>query len=204
MGGLLILFLIGLYVWGAYKIVRWTPPVWGKALVVIAAILIPTADAVYGRYKLKEMCAAEGGLRIFRVVEGATGFDDPTDVPREESIRNDGYKYVEGVDRSGSRSRISLRSDGTIAFEVGITPSSEYVYDFVEGDSIKDVYFRTESRIRVRSTGEILSKAVNISYAGGWFERFVNGIYAARGVAGNCGPIIYRTELLKKTLKPIK
>lgn len=78
MGGLLVLVLIGLYVWGAYKIVRRTPPIWAKALVVIAAVLIPTADAVYGRYKLKQICAAEGGLRIYRVVEGVAGFDNPS------------------------------------------------------------------------------------------------------------------------------
>lgn len=204
MGGLLILFLIGLYVWGATKIVRRTPPIWGKALVVVAAVLIPTADAVYGRYKLKEMCAAEGGLRIFRVVEGVAGFDDPTDVPREESIKNDGYKLIEGKELGGQRSRLSLRPDGTIIREVGIAPVSEYVYDFIEGDVFRDVYYRTESRIRVKSTGEVLSRAVNISYSGGWVERFVNGIYAGRGTAGNCGPIIYRTELLSKTLKPTK
>ena len=203
MGGLLVLFLVGLYLWAGYKVVRWTPTIWGKALVIIAAVLIPTADAVYGRYKLKEMCAAEGGLHIYRVVEGAKGFDDPADVPREESIRNDGYKIVEGQELSGKRSRLSLRPDGSVFRDEGITPTSEYVYELDKGDS-KEIYHRTESRIRVRNTGEVLGRAVNIRYAGGWFERFVAGVYAARGTAGTCGPLVYRTELLSRTLKPTK
>ena len=203
MGGLLVLVLIGLYIWATKKAMYRVQPAWKKGLVLLAAILLPTVDAVYGRFKLRQMCEAEGGLRIFRVVEGAAGFDDPTDEPREQSIRNDGYKFTEGEELGGKRSRLSLRPDGTIFREVGITPISEYVYELDKGN-YRDTYQRIESRIRVRSTGEILSRAVNISYAGGWVERFVNGLYAARGSAGNCGPLVYRTELVTKTLKQTK
>jgi hypothetical protein len=203
MGGLLVLFLIGLYIWIAFKIVRHTRPLWGKGLIIVAAILIPTADAVYGRYKLKEMCAAEGGLRIYRVVEGVAGFDNPRSEPIEQWLRREGYKFIEGEELSGKRSRLSLRPDGTVFREVGVTPISEYVYGDTLGKS-DDVFLRIEKSIRVRSTGEVLSRAVNISYAGGWFERFVAGIYAARGTAGICGPDIYITELVTKTLKSTK
>lgn len=203
MGGLLILFLIGLYVWGTYKIVRRTPPQWGKALIVIAALLIPTADAVYGRYKLGEMCAAEGGLHIYRVVEDVAGFDNPKFQPDEGWLTANGYKFVEGEELSGKRSRLSRRPDGTFLREEGITPISEYVFEYELGDA-KDIFIRIEKRIRVKATGEILSRAVNFSYAGGWFERFVAGLYAARGTAGPCGPSIDITQLISQTLKPIR
>jgi len=62
MGGLAVLLLLGFYLWGAYKIVRLAKPRWAKALVILVVILIPTADAVYGRIKLRQMCEAEGGL----------------------------------------------------------------------------------------------------------------------------------------------
>lgn len=49
MGGLAVLFLLGLYfvltVWAVYEV----KPLWAKGLVLLAALLIPTADAVYGR-----------------------------------------------------------------------------------------------------------------------------------------------------------
>ncbi len=202
MGGLLILFLIGLYVWGAYKLARRTPTIWGKALVVIAAIMIPTADAVYGRYKLKEMCTAEGGLHIYRVVENVEGFDAPSFRPDDEWIQKYGYRVVEGVELGGKRSRLSLGYDGKNTREMGITPVAEYVYEMDKGDS-HDIFDRSGTHIRVRSTGEILSREVNINYAGGWFERFINGIYAARGTAGTCGPTVSIDELITRTLKPI-
>lgn len=203
MGGLLVLFLIGLYVWVAYKVVRRARPIWGKALIVVVAILIPTADAVYGRYKLMEMCAAEGGLRIYRVVEGVAGFDDPKSRPTEGWLTKHGYQFIEGEELSGKRFRLSRRPDGTFLREEGITPISEYVYEIELGDA-KDIFYRIEQRIRVRATGEILSRAVNFSYAGGWFERFVNGLYAARGTAGTCGPDVDITRFVAQTLKPIK
>jgi hypothetical protein len=203
MGGLLVLFLIGLYIWIAYKIARRTPPIWGKALIVVVAILIPTADAVYGRYKLKEMCAAEGGLRIYRVVEGAAGFDDPKSRPDESWLRMRKYQFVEGKELSGKRSRLSVRPDDTFLREEGITPISEYVYEDERNDS-NNVYYRYEQRIRVKASGEILGRYIDFNYAGGWFERFVSGIYAARGTAGTCGPFISATKFVPQILKPIE
>lgn len=203
MGGLLVLALIAGYVWGAVKLFKHVRLNWAKALVVVTAILIPTADAVYGRIKLKQMCEAEGGLHIYRVVDGVEGFDDPTDEPREGSIKTDGYKFVEGEELGGKRSRLSLQPDGKVIREIGVVPVSEYVYEMDKGN-FHDTYHRTETRIRTRSSGEVLSRAVNIRYAGGWAERFVNGLYAASGNAGDCGPIVYRTELVAKTLHPIR
>ncbi len=202
MGGLLVIALIAGYVWGAFKLCKHAQPYWKKALVVIAAILIPTADAVYGRIKLKQMCEAEGGLHIYRVAEGVEGFDDPSGRPLEEWITQYGYHVIEGTELSGKHSRLSLQTDGKIIREVGVTPTTEYIYERNRGDS-QDIFDRNGSHIRVRGTGEILSHYINISYAGGWFERFVAALYAQRGNGGNCGPIVSKHELITKTLKPI-
>lgn len=203
MGGLLVLALIAGYVWGAAKLFKRVGPSWAKALVVVAAILIPTADAVYGRIKLKHMCEAEGGLHVYRVVEGAEGFDYPIMTPNDEWITKYGYLFVEGEELSGKRSRVSLQPDGKIVRAVGVTPIAKYVYELDKGD-VRDTFQRIESRVLARDSGEVLGRVVNISYAGGWFERFVNGLYAARGTAGRCGPDILITELVTKTLKPTK
>lgn len=203
MGGLLVLALIGGYVWGATKLFKRASTYWAKALIVAIAILIPTADAVYGRIKLKQMCKAEGGLHIYRVVEEVKGFDDPSGPPSDEWITQYGYRVVEGTELGGKRSRLTLQSDGKINREEGITPMTEYIYEMDKGDS-REVYLRSGSHIRARSTGEVLARDVNINYAGGWFERFVNGLYAARGTAGTCGPIVPIHKLIFSTLKPTK
>ena len=57
MAALLIFFLTWLYYRAVRKVLKRVKPYWGKALVIVIALLIPTADAVYGRYKLKRLCA---------------------------------------------------------------------------------------------------------------------------------------------------
>jgi hypothetical protein len=202
MGGLLVLALIAGYVWGAAKLFKRVGPSWAKGLIAVAAILIPTADGVYGRIKLKQMCEAEGGLHIYRVVEGVEGFDALSLGPDDEWILKYGYRFVEGNEVNGKKSRLSLHPDGKVVREVGVTPITEYIFEWDNGDS-RDVFDRSGTHIRVRSTGEILSRYVNINYAGGWFERFVNGLYASRGTAGMCGPVVSVHEIVAKTLKPI-
>ena len=75
MAALLIFFLAWLYYRVVRKVLKRVKPYWGKALVIVIALLIPTADAVYGRHKLKRLCAQESGLHIYRVVEGVKGFE---------------------------------------------------------------------------------------------------------------------------------
>lgn len=203
MGGLLVLALIAGYIWMATKLVKNTQPYWRKALIALAAILIPTADAVYGRIKLKQMCEAEGGLHIYRVVEGIEGFDYPRMSPNEEWLTKYGYRFIEGDQSNGIRTRLSLQPDGKIIREVDILPMSKYAFEVRLGD-VRDVYYRAESRVVEKRSSEILARHVNIGYAGGWFERFASGLYAATGNAGSCGSTVYPSELITKTLKPIK
>lgn len=203
MGGLLVLALIAGYIWGVSKLFKRVGPLWAKVLLVVAAILIPTADAVYGRIKLKQMCEAEGGLHIYRMVEGVEGFDYPTMEPNDEWITKYGYRFVEGEEVGGKRSRVSLLPDGKTTREVDVSPMSKYAFEVRLGD-VRDIYFRTESRVIEKGSSEILARYVNIGYAGGWFERFVNGLYAATGNAGSCGLTVYPSELITKTLKPIR
>lgn len=203
MGGLLVLALIAGYVWGTFKLCKHAQPYWKNALIVIAAILIPTADAVYGRIKLKQMCEAEGGLHIYRVVEGVEGFDFSHMSPNEEWLTNYGYRFIEGDQSNGKRTRLSIQPDGKILQEVGVTPIAKYAYELDQGEA-RDTFSRTESRVVEKRSSEILARHVNIRYAGGWFERFVSGLYAATGNAGSCGSIVYPSELITKTLKSIE
>ena len=77
MTGLFFIVLVSLYIWVVYKLLRWVIPVWGKALVVVAALLVPASDAYYGRVELERLCKDEGRLRIYRTVESVDGFFNP-------------------------------------------------------------------------------------------------------------------------------
>ena len=202
MAALLIFFLTWLYYRAVRKVLKRVKPYWGKALVIVIALLIPTADAVYGRHKLKRLCAQEGGLHIYRVVEGVKGFESPSIRPNKGWLGIGKYQFMEGEDSPGKYSRLSLRPDGTYLREVDITPVSEYVYEYIPG-GIKNIYSKAEQRVYVRATGEVLGRYVNIYYAGGWLERAINGLYAARGNSGMCERrIMHREEFILKVLKP--
>jgi hypothetical protein len=203
MGGLLVLALIAGYVWGTAKLVRMTNPAWARVLIVIAAILIPTADAVYGRIKLKQMCEAEGGLHIYRVVKGVEGFESSDSQPTEGWLKMHKYQFVEGSWIDGKSFRLSMNPDGTVLQEFGIAPKSEYLFGMSPGDP-NNTYFRIEWTVRTRNTDEVLGRFVNIAYKGGWFERLVGGLYAAGGAVDRCGADMSGTEFVKKVLTPIK
>jgi len=204
MAALLIFFLTWLYYRAVRKVLKRVKSYWGKALVIVIALLIPTADAVYGRHKLKRLCAQEGGLHIYRVVEGVKGFESPNIRPDKDWLGIGKYQFMEGKElgSSGKRSRLSLRPDGTYLREVDITPVSEYVYEYIPG-GIKNIYSKAEQRVYVRATGEVLGRYVNIYYAGGWVERAINGLYAAHGNSGMCEPhFMHSEDFILKVLKP--
>lgn len=203
MGALLILFVAGLYLWQVIRITRKVKPGWAKFLVLVIAALIPTADAFIGRLYLKHLCATEGGLKIYRVVEGVEGFYETGSTPSEGWIKKHGYKFVEGGHVGGTPERMSLQPDGSIVLEENVTLQSKYVYELKRGD-LNDLYFRSEQNIRVIETNETLSRNVDIDFAGGWVERAISGLYAKRGRGGTCNSTIFITELVPKTLKPIK
>ena len=202
MAALLIFFLAWLYYRVVRKVLKRVKPYWGKALVIVIALLIPTADAMYGRHKLKRLCAQEGGLHIYRVVEGVKGFESPSIRPDKGWLGIGKYQFMEGEDSPGKYSRLSLRPDGTYLREVDITPVSEYVYEYIPG-GIKNIYSKAEQRVYVRATGEVLGRYVNIYYAGGWVERAINGLYAAHGNSGMCEPhFMHSEDFILKVLKP--
>ena len=204
MMGLYFLVLIGGYIWLVSKIRKCVHPYWVKVLVTVIAILIPTADAIYGRIKVQLMCKADGGVHIYRVVEDVEGFGKLNDQPYEKYLKM-GFKYMEGISE-GQPSRMTLSENGVVNLEIGVDPISEYVVYESNFGKNKDIFSRAENSIRVRSTGEILSRDTNISFRGGWFERFMGDTIS--GPSGEsftaCVPLIFSEELVTKTLKPIQ
>ena len=208
MGGLLVLFLFGLYLWVAYKLVRKSRPVWLKVIVVLVFVLIPTADAVYGRVKLREMCKSEGSLKIYKTVEGVDGFYEPR-TPDEAWILKHKFTFAEGRGMSNGKDtidRLILTRDGSTRLEKDVTPRSKYRFRFVPGNRA-DIYLQDDFYVETFDSGEVLGRMRNYNYAGGWIERFIATIYAQRGSAGTCelNPNVreLQRELILATLRPL-
>lgn len=185
MGGLAVLFLLGLYLVLAVVAIIIVKPLWAKGLVLLVALLIPTADAVYGRYKLKQMCAAKAGLKVYRVVHGVEGF--MADSTSEFTLKKYGFRFTEGERSRGKYYRFS-KENGQIVIEENVTPKSQYrlklIRDFeMPNYDDKQAYYRHQEAIENIATGEILATYTHLAFKGGWAERFL-GMFSDAG-AGN-------------------
>lgn len=170
MGGLAVLFILGLYFLLTLLAVIIAKPLWAKGLVLLAALLIPTADAMYGRYKLKQMCAAEAGLKVYKVAHNVEGFmDDGTH--SDYWVKEHGYQFAEDRPMNGTTTRYSRR-DGQVIQDNQVTPKSKYRLRQSYGDD-KSVYRLSQYLVEDVSTGEVLAKDTRIAYKGGWAERFL-------------------------------
>lgn len=169
MGGLGFILVVALYIFIAYKVVEAAERRWLKVVMIIAALLIPTVDAIYGRIKLKRMCEAEAGLKIYRVVEHVEGFMAST--ADESWIKQYGYQFSEG-ERSTKKYYRIAKQDGQIVIEENVIPKSQYKlrkHNFGE----KDAFSHSQYLIEVSATGEILATDTQLTYNGGWAERFL-------------------------------
>lgn len=200
MAGLLLLVLLAGYVVLFVYIFKRIRPVWAKVLAFLLFALIPTADAFYGRMKLRDLCAKEGGLKVYRTAMDVDGF--LTDSLIESILRKYPFKFIETKELKGY-ARYSKSADGKITSEPIDSPQSRYEYQTTQGDS-KDLYMKLTFAVRVRDTREILGLVNDFRYAGGWFERLMSASVAGRANAGHCPLPPYHEieeQLIISTLK---
>ena len=135
MGGLLVIALmigyVALTIWLLVKV----KPLWGKATVLVAAILIPTADDMYYRRQLDAYCKNEAGYKIYEQVSKRAGVVDNT-MTRSDFMKSYPLDIVEADDRALQKLyRFERQVDGSIK-EVYIEKIS-VPYEFV--NARKDV-----------------------------------------------------------------
>ena len=201
MGGLAVLFLIGLYLFLAIKVFKSAKTTLAKAIVLLLALLIPTADAIYGRIKLQQMCKAEGGLKVNRVVRGVEGF--LADSADAGSLKAYGFGFLEGDSSPGKFYRFS-KQDGQIVIEENVIPKSKFKLKLTTLDDKGERYWRQFYSIEAIPNGEVLATETQIGFRGGWAERLIalfsdsgGGSVALCNTAG-----LDHKKLILVTLKP--
>jgi len=151
------------------------------------------------------MCQAEGGLKIYKTVEGVDGFYIDRLGPTTEWITKYGYQFVEGKGLDVKYMRLSRGQSGKIIEEKNVVLKSKYRYEY-SGGNFGIGYARGERRIRDLQTNEILASYINISYEGGWAERFIARFSdAGSGFAGACdegAKRVWPDQIIQQTLKP--
>lgn len=208
MGGLFILALAVGYLWLVYQIARRVPR-WAKPLVVIAAVLVVSADGYLGRKKLEQLCEEQGGLHIYETAEGVEGFELYNSSPNRYWIERYGYAYVEGWPSSvGSQkvNRLIINSNSDISLEENVQSISIYMLKFFPDNNSKFNYYYDKYRIINKTKNSIMAEFISIGYYGGWAERFIGSIFASNGAVAYCFSNSSKFENLDNmtviTLKP--
>jgi hypothetical protein len=169
MGGLAILFFIGLYGLVALYALIITPG-WWRLATLAAVLLIPTADSLWARYVTMPRVCKDAGLKIHKKADKADGlrFDGAAD---DSFVKTYGFAFVEGRNALGQYYRFSAQGD-RIVLEQNVQPKARYLSDsqlVLKTSGIGGTMYR----VRDSSTGDVLGHFVDFSYGGGWAERFL-------------------------------
>lgn len=169
MGGLGILFFVGLYALVAlYALVKTSG--WWRLATLAAVLLIPSADSLWARYVTMPRVCQEAGLKVYRKADKAEGlrFDGAAD---DSFVKKYGFAFVEGRAAGGRYYRFSKVGD-QIVHEPEVKPKARYVSER-EVLSVNSQVGGAAYRVRDLSTGEVVGELVTLGYGGGWAERFL-------------------------------
>lgn len=179
MGGIGFLLVIFLYIVGSVALVAKAPTLKYKIVALLAVLLIPTADAIYGRIKLHQMCEAEGGLRIYKQPHNIEGYMTDYDLADDFAVRKGTFKFSESEERNGVSTRVSMQN-GELVYEKDVKPISKYKPHFGKFVSLDDSYFYRDSIVETYPEGEVVARDRAYFFKGGWAERFL-GSFADAG-----------------------
>lgn len=203
MGGLAVLLIIAAYVALAVVIVRAIKSTRWKLVAVVAAALIPTADAAVGRIYLGHLCTTDAGLKVYRVVEDVEGLviEGATDA---HLVKAYGYRFVESrLAGSSAVNRFEL-VDGDLRIFTSVPSKSQFRRRLII-ENQRVLFPRVRDVVEVIHSGETLAENTQISFRGGWAERLL-GRFADAGpgsVAWCDVPREYHLAILA-SLKPTR
>lgn len=193
MTGLIVLGVLLAYIAIAIGTASLVKGAW-RVLVIAVFILIPTWDIIPGKIALAHYCEKEGGIRIYRSVDGVEGFLSLNGGVYEEYFKLYGYKYVEIANsvrdpRTGrgvnvEYIRATLGDDGKVKKEKIDHPLSRYAYKAASRTGEGRMAFglvRNIDSISDLQTNEIMATRTEIYSRGNWLQRYVSPILGSGG-----------------------
>lgn len=198
MGGIGFLLVIILYFFGSAALVAHVPTLKYKIVALLAVLLIPSADAIYGRIKLNQLCEADGGLKIFKQPHSIEGYMTSNEHVDDYLVKKGVFKFSESEEHHGVSTRVSMQN-GELLYEKDVKPISKYKPHFGEFVTLDDSYFYRDSIVETYPEGEIIARDRLYSFKGGWAERFLGGFADAGPDTVKCNKgRLLPTELLLK------
>lgn len=187
MYGLLFLIIDAVYLAVVGGLLYWVKPKWGKALVLIAAILIPNADDWYYRHELAQYCKNEAGFKVYQKVSRKEGIALPMGLYMDDPLKYIPVSFVEWKDiyaKTGQQNRRSDRLvDGGISkpYEISLYSAR---YEARRSEQKNGSFTKVKLQILQREYGTVVGEFETMFYYGGWYPRALVG---TGGVVAGCG-----------------
>jgi hypothetical protein len=171
-GGLAIVAVVGLYLVFAVWIVVKSPG-WWRLVALLAILLVPSADSLWGRYVTLPVLCRDAGLKVYEKASIADGlrFAGAAD---DGYIIKYGFPFIEGRDAAGTYYRFSrVEGQDRALFERSVQPRAKYLVSLEELRPAANV---TGAVLRVRNvtTGNPAGEIVTFGFGGGWAERLLS------------------------------
>lgn len=137
--------------------------------VLLTFVLIPTWDIIPGKLYFDHLCKTEGGLKIYKTVEGVEGlYQAEGGSGVAQSTLKYGYSFVEGTSLAGDLTRYTLDDAGGLHQQKIPKITSNYVVNrIVEPRSFN--VFKTSYRIST-AQGEQHALLSFLSHSGNWLQ----------------------------------
>ena len=213
MTGLIVLGFLVAYVAIATGIASWAKGRW-RLLVIAVFILIPTWDIVPGKIALAHYCEKEGGIKIYRSVDGVEGFLSLDGRAYKDYFKRYGYKYVEierqkrdprtGKAMGKEYARVTLGGNDNLREELVDKPISNYEFkDYRNDETYSSPWGITlfSASIIDRNTGETIAVDKRFGWYGGWLRKLNRPILGAGHGCGTVGDSY--GDILQQTLIPV-
>lgn len=205
MYGLLFLIVTGLYLIVVVGLLFWVKPKWGKALVLIASILIPNADDWYYRHELAQYCKSEAGVRVYEHVSRREGLTDIAAWYSEDSLRDISVAFVEWPknvpDGKGRNVTVYLRSDllpdGGASMPRQV-PNYSAPFEMVHFEDDAGQFIEKKHQIRRVADKKIVAEYKSLYYYGGWYPRVLVGRGSLNAGCGGGGKVLTRQQWVEK------
>lgn len=200
--GLIFLLVLAVYVGVAWFIVKALPSKKSKYIGMAVFVLIPTWDVVPGWVYLQHLCQAEGGVKIYKPVEGIEGFYTTEQSIIRDALMKYGYKFIESTSIVAKHYRDSLGKNGELVIEEIDKPTSEYMLGILENGRAWGI---KESKyvISKGKNGEVLATSTQFYFPGNWIQKIASPLLGG-GEACPAFPQKSYMDFIFETLKPAK
>lgn len=183
MYGLALIFIAAVYLALTGLLLYKVKPYWGKALVLIAAILIPNADDWYYRQQLADYCKNEAGFKVYQQVSKRKGVVLLDGMPDHEfTLKRTAIAYVEWPETNPNGHGVMVTTywhidrlpDGQISkpFQIG-SYTAPYEIAHVRKDT--GTFIEVIQTIKRRADSQIVAEFKTIFYYGSWYPTVAIG-----------------------------